>query len=369
MRINAAVAAAVAAFGLHLAGAVPAPADNQTAADPPLRLIKTSEDDPGKLVTEKEMSRLTSEGIGFMDVTDVTQNTNSTLVARQGVRYPGRVRHVDEANELIRDIKMKEPERWLETLTNFYTRYFNSPSGIEAAAWLYNEAIEVASANGDITVTRFRHEWEQPSIIVQIPGKSRNLVILGAHFDCTAGGPDIRSPGADDNGSGVVVVLETLRVLAKAGFVPENTIEFHFYAAEEVGLRGSMDIFRHYAEEGKRVIAMLNQDMEGRSANVLASVVTDYVYAPLAEYMYVLASHYLGRPPSRTKCGYACSDHASAYQYSFPAVLVIEDTFESASRERDTSDDTLDKVEGATLYRHTKLAIGYVVEASYVRGD
>lgn len=39
-----------------------------------------------------------------------------------------------------------------------------------------------------------------------------------------------------DNASGRTIVLEALCLLAKEGFKPKNTIEFHFYAAEEAGL-------------------------------------------------------------------------------------------------------------------------------------
>ncbi|KAF4506109.1 hypothetical protein G6O67_006227 [Ophiocordyceps sinensis] len=365
MRVNGVVAALVG-VSRHLARAVP---DNATQADPTLRLIKTSESDPGQWIAKDQLFQLfTSKRIGFMDMTNLDQDEdkNSTLVARQGVSYPDRILHEEEANTFFRHLENRQPRKWLRTLTNFHTRHFESPSGREAADWLFDEASFVASANPDITVRRFEHEWDQPSIIVQIPGRHQTLVILSAHFDSTAGAADLRSPGADDNGSGTVVVLETLHILADMKFRPENTVEFHFYAAEEEGLRGSMDIFRHYASQGKRVMAMLNQDMAGRSPSVRASVVTDFVFPPLAEYMVVLASHYLGRPPTRTHCGYACSDHASALRYSFPAALVIEDRVEMASRERDTSDDTYDKVDWATIYRHTKLSIGFTVEASHL---
>jgi hypothetical protein len=49
----------------------------------------------------------------------------------------------------------------------------------------------------------------------------------------------------------------------------QNTIEFHWYAAEEGGLRGSQDIFTQYANAGKDVWAMLNQDMVGYSKGTI----------------------------------------------------------------------------------------------------
>lgn len=41
----------------------------------------------------------------------------------------------------------------------------------------------------------------------------------------------------------------------------ENTLEFHWYSAEEGGLLGSQDIFSRYEKEKREVVAMLQQDM------------------------------------------------------------------------------------------------------------
>jgi hypothetical protein len=52
-------------------------------------------------------------------------------------------------------------------------------------------------------------------------------------------------------------VLEVFRVLAKNGFRGSRSIEFHAYAAEEVGLRGSQAIASTYQKEGKVVAGMM----------------------------------------------------------------------------------------------------------------
>jgi len=70
------------------------------------------------------------------------------------------------------------------------------------------------------------------------------------------------APGADDNGSGVAVVLESARVLASAGPFPWS-IRFITWSGEELGLWGS----RHYADAaragGDRILGVLNFDMVG----------------------------------------------------------------------------------------------------------
>lgn len=79
-----------------------------------------------------------------------------------------------------------------------------------------------------------------------------------AHYDGVGSG-STRREAADDNGSGSVVLLEALRVLAAANFKPKQTLELHFYAGEEAGLLGSRDVFASYRSRGARVVAYLNQ--------------------------------------------------------------------------------------------------------------
>jgi bacterial leucyl aminopeptidase len=89
-----------------------------------------------------------------------------------------------------------------------------------------------------------------------------SVVIIGAHQDSkNYKEPEKRSPGADDDGSGTVTILEAFRQLAEVGYAPAKTLEFHWYAAEEGGLRGSRPVAKHYRELGKNVAAMTQFDM------------------------------------------------------------------------------------------------------------
>jgi aminopeptidase YwaD len=83
---------------------------------------------------------------------------------------------------------------------------------------------------------------------LQNPGES---IVLGAHHDTT---PD--SFGANDNGAGVAVLLETARLLAGVsnalGVQPGRTIQFVSFGAEEQGLQGSTAfVERHYGPKPK----------------------------------------------------------------------------------------------------------------------
>ncbi len=104
------------------------------------------------------------------------------------------------------------------------------------------------------------------------PQRGRENLVLGAHYDHLGlGWPDVREqnrgrihPGADDNASGIAVMLELARVLG-SGMKPDRSIVFVAFSGEEAGRLGS----RHYVESSEtypvaRSIGMLNLDTVGR---------------------------------------------------------------------------------------------------------
>lgn len=68
--------------------------------------------------------------------------------------------------------------------------------------------------------------------------------------------PFLPAPGADDDGSGSVTILESYRALLAADFHPQKTVEFHWYSAEEGGLLGSQAVAKDYQSRNANVIAM-----------------------------------------------------------------------------------------------------------------
>jgi aminopeptidase N len=71
------------------------------------------------------------------------------------------------------------------------------------------------------------------------PAFAGQAVVLGAHYDHLGRGDGGRiHPGADDNASGVAVLLEVARAMANAGPQP-RTVIFIAFSGEESGLAGS----------------------------------------------------------------------------------------------------------------------------------
>ncbi|KAI1343628.1 hypothetical protein F5Y15DRAFT_411489 [Xylariaceae sp. FL0016] len=337
--------------------------------DEGLRLVKTSDDDVGTWMTEEEkFDQLISKHVGFMDVTD-TMGLEALGAARSSKRaafaFPSAPSHQTEANALIKDAVQKNLNTWTNDLADFYNRYYKGSYAASSAAWMFETVQDVASANSKITVEQFKHSYNQPSVIAELPGTSDQVVVVSAHYDSIGTTTSGRAPGADDNASGVVVILEALRVLAEAGFEPENTLEFHFYSGEEGGCLGSRDVFNSYAEDGVDVIAVMNQDMTGYSPNNVIAVYTDYVDASLTAFIQKLVPVYSSLPLSTDVCGYACSDHASARSAGYAAAYVCDENIQDSSPYIHSAQDTVSTVSFPHVYEHAKLTIGFLVEAAY----
>lgn len=158
--------------------------------------------------------------------------------------------------------------------------------------------LQLAADRDDITVTRFNHSWQQFSVVAHIAGTSSGaLTVLGAHEDSiNLNSPSSgRAPGADDDGSGTVNLIEIFRALIAADFQPSTPVEFHWYSGEEAGLLGSQDIARNYKSQGTSIKAFLELDMTAYFAPGTREVIAleaDYIDSGLNSFLQQLVDTY-----------------------------------------------------------------------------
>ena len=95
---------------------------------------------------------------------------------------------------------------------------------------------------------------EVANVIGELKGTGAGWILLGAHLDSW----DFAT-GTQDNGAGVVQVVEAARLLAKAGPLA-RTVRFALWAAEEEGLNGSHAYTLAHAAELASCVAVLNTD-------------------------------------------------------------------------------------------------------------
>ena len=100
-------------------------------------------------------------------------------------------------------------------------------------------------------------------------------IILAAHFDHLGVRGGKLYPGADDNASGVAMMLEVARCVTRAPARPKRSIMFIGFDLEETGLFGSRYFVAHSPVPLERVSLFVTADMIGRS---LAGVCGDHVF-------------------------------------------------------------------------------------------
>ena len=155
------------------------------------------------------------------------------------------------AAELLRDVRgVQIPQSWQGGLP---FRYHVGPGPVSARVVVTT----------DTATTPYKTIWNTFGIIrgAEFPDE---MVLIGAHRDAWG-------PGAGDNVSGTVSVMEAARAvadLARRGLRPKRTIVFATWDAEEWGLIGSTE----YVEDDslrllRGAVAYLNQDVSATGPN------------------------------------------------------------------------------------------------------
>lgn len=196
------------------------------------------------------------------------------------------------------------------------------------------------------------------NVIGVLPGTNPQLaaqsLIIGAHYDhLGTGWPDVRSGnkgkihyGADDNASGVAVMMELARLIANK-WQPERTIIFIAFTGEEAGLLGA----KHYINVAKNfpvkdIMAVLNLDTVGRLGD---NPVTIFGVGTARELVHIFrgAGFVTGINMNSVQDDFGSSDQAAFIEVGVPAVQF----FASAHEDYHAPGDTVDKVDSAGLIK------------------
>jgi hypothetical protein len=90
-------------------------------------------------------------------------------------------------------------------------------------------------------------------------------VIVAAHFDHLGVRGGVLYPGADDNASGVAMMLEVARSIVQGQAPPRRSMMFIGFDLEELGLYGSRYFVAHAPVSLDKVVLFVTADMIGRS--------------------------------------------------------------------------------------------------------
>jgi hypothetical protein len=117
------------------------------------------------------------------------------------------------------------------------------------------------------------------NVAAMLPGSDPRLkdewVLLSAHYDHLGKRAGVLYPGADDNASGVAMLLEVAEYFALSKEKPRRAVLFVAFDQEEAGLLGSTHLATRPPMPFRNLKAFLTADMLGRS---MANVMDEYVF-------------------------------------------------------------------------------------------
>ncbi len=277
------------------------------------------------------------------------------------------------------------------------SRKAEEPEGVPAlvmAAEHYNPLVRAIEADRPVKLrvnveARFTDDTDQPgyNTIAEIPGHGRHareIVMLGAHMDSWHTGT-----GASDNGAGVAVMMEAMRILKAVGAKPDRTIRIALWGGEEQGLIGSRDyVAKHFATwpeptdpeqkklpdwlrkpagklqtkpEYDRLSAYFNLDNgSGRIRGVYAQenmAVMPIFKAWLEPFHDVGATEVVAGNTGST-------DHISFDRVGLPGFQFIQDRLDYFSNVHHSNLDTLDHAEAQDLKQAAAIVAAFVYQAA-----
>jgi len=192
---------------------------------------------------------------------------------------------------ILSTIDAKHVEHTINTLVSFGTRNTLSSQsdpkrGIGAARdWIYSELEKIAATSGGRMTVEKQTFVQEPgrypriakattltNVVATLRGTKSpdRIYVVSGHYDSMCTSPtdaDCDAPGADDDASGVAVVLEAARAMAPHPF--DATVIFVAVAGEEQGLVGSTYFAEQAKKNGMDIEAMFTNDIVGHGTDTV----------------------------------------------------------------------------------------------------
>ncbi|MCC6542679.1 MAG: M28 family peptidase [Flavobacteriales bacterium] len=186
------------------------------------------------------------------------------------------------------------------------------------------------------------------NVLGWVKGRSKKWVVVGAHYDHLGRmGPDALFPGANDNASGVAMMLTLAEWFAK--HKPRYNMLFVAFAGEEAGLVGSEWFVVDRPVDLSRIVLMLNLDIMGTGDDGI-TVVNATAQQERFDKLVAINEEQKLLPQVKAR-GPACnSDHCSFVKRNVPALFVYTTGGISAYHDVLDKEETLPLTEFADLH-------------------
>ncbi len=264
------------------------------------------------------------------------------------------------------------------------------PPQLVLAVEHYNRLARIIEAGEKVTMTvDLAVEWQNKdpmayNTVAEIPGSDLKdeVVMLGGHMDSWHGGT-----GATDNGAGVAVAMEAVRILKALNLKPRRTIRIALWSGEEQGLLGSKAyVAEHFGKLDTPAVSASPSPAPSPSPGVLVAK-PDYekfsayfnldngtgkirgVYLQGNESVRPLFRQWLA--PFR-ELGAATltisntfgTDHLSFDAIGLPGFQFIQDEIEYDTRTHHSNQDVFDRIQGDDMKQAATIMAAFIYNAA-----
>ena len=266
-----------------------------------------------------------------------------------------------EITDFIESINTSLVRYYLEKLVSFGPHPTGSENCIKVAEYIYNEFIGM---NMDV----YFDEWKYPlvedkNIIATLNGVKEThngMYIICAHYDTWW-----NSSGANDDGSGVAVILSIAHVLSRYTF--NNTIRFLLFSGHETGplyTYGSFAYVKQAYQNNENILGVINIDAVGSTGDSgnalrLSKSTRPDQFSKITESIAERYYPQINIKIQTTEFDNIALDHQSFIDYGYEAITYIQPNCLSAPCH--CPEDNLDSIDFNFLTNVTKLTIAVVV--------
>lgn len=309
----------------------------------------------GEMVLDASRAELAAEVAAAVDEAAVWSDVEA-LVAAHREDAPLDCSVLSEPDEAACHLTDRRARRWITA---------------RLRALGYDPRVEVERSGG----------FELANIVAELPGESDEVVLIGAHYDAAYA-------AADDNSSGVAVLLELARILRGRSF--PHTVRFVAFDLQRLGMAGSTRYVRDLGHQEKIALAVIIDSVAYTAAEQpgqlgvpfpstgdFLAVIADEVSSDAAAATCVLSSTLklgtsrglllpeLGLSPSSELIALPAGDQAPFWSADIPTVL-LTDTGSIRNEHAGTAADDLQHLDRAFLGANARIAAAAV---AYVAGE
>lgn len=253
----------------------------------------------------------------------------------------------------------------------------------------YNRIVRLIQAGEKVTMTvDLGVEWQDAdpmgyNTIAEIPGTDLKdeVVMLGGHMDSWHSGT-----GATDNGAGVAVAMEVVRILQALNLKPRRTIRVGLWSGEEQGLLGSR---AYVAEHFGRMETVPAGSVTPASSPAAPKLVTKPAYEKFSGYfnldngtgkirgVYLQGNEGVRQlfrewlMPFRDMGATTLSisntggtDHLSFDAIGLPGFQFIQDEIEYDTRTHHSNQDVFDRIQGDDMKQAATIIAAFVYKTA-----